>query len=208
MACVKALEAPAPPRVDPNLNVSLKRQKRIGLLRKVGTSLFWAFAGTRYGWIAAAWPTATSAGRWITACHLPSALKSCGSSCRQGQLHQSPLVVISQVCRHPRPGGMNRVLVTTVQAAARQPAPSGPAIPTAFRKRPQTSEERALVSTSSKLGLGQSESAGKVLLANWPGIAVCASPILGRQGSRPSLLPEAEPAWASSGEVPEGDCHC
>ena len=41
--CVQAPGTPPPPRVDPNLNVSLKRQKRIGLLRKVGGSLCWAF---------------------------------------------------------------------------------------------------------------------------------------------------------------------
>lgn len=44
--------------------------------------------------------------------------------------------------------------MTAVQAAAREPATSVPAIPTAFRKRPQTPEERALVSTSSEMGLG------------------------------------------------------
>lgn len=62
MACVQAPGAPPPPRVDPNLNVPLKRQKRIGLLRKVGRSIGWAFADTSRGRIAVAWTAATSVG--------------------------------------------------------------------------------------------------------------------------------------------------
>ena len=104
-------------------------------------------------------------------------------SCWQSRLHHTPPVVFRQVCRRPCPGGMRRLLLAAVQAAAREPVSSGPAIPTAFRKRPQTPEERALVSTSSELGLCWFKHAGPISLRDWPGTTTCASPLVGRPGS-------------------------